>query len=181
MKIFCIGLSKTGTKSLSEALKILGYRTAHWVTDETTFRELRTGVWQISIMQTLDAIADIPVPVYYPQFDTAFPGSKFILTTREKESWLKSTQEHCKRVPFPALDSADAFYRAVMNGCLIYNRERHSYVYDRHLASVTDYFQMRPDDLLVMDVSAGDAWEELCPFLGKMIPSVAFPWKNRRK
>ena len=30
MKIFCIGLNKTGTRSLSDALEILGYRSLHW-------------------------------------------------------------------------------------------------------------------------------------------------------
>ena len=30
MTIFCVGLSKTGTRSLHDALQILGLRSTHW-------------------------------------------------------------------------------------------------------------------------------------------------------
>ena len=30
MKVFCIGLSKTGTRSLHDALQLLGFRSVHW-------------------------------------------------------------------------------------------------------------------------------------------------------
>jgi hypothetical protein len=40
---------------------------------------------------------------------------------------------------------------------------------------VKEYFRDRPDDLLVMNICAGEGWEKLCPFLGLAIPKVKFP------
>ena len=41
------------------------------------------------------------------------------------------------------------------------------------------YFANRPEDLLVLDVTAGDGWEPLCQFLGMPVPERPFPWENR--
>ncbi|HEX8335676.1 MAG TPA: sulfotransferase [Pyrinomonadaceae bacterium] len=35
--------------------------------------------------------------------------------------------------------------------------------------------------LLVMDITAGDGWEVLCPFLGVEIPDRPFPHENRTR
>ena len=44
------------------------------------------------------------------------------------------------------------------------------------------YFRDRPDDLLTINVCAGEGWEVLCPFLGfDTIPVEAFPWVNKRR
>jgi hypothetical protein len=45
---------------------------------------------------------------------------------------------------------------------------------------VHDYFRERPDDLLVLNICAGEGWERLCPFLGQDVPGIPFPWANRR-
>jgi hypothetical protein len=36
----------------------------------------------------------------------------------------------------------------------------------------------RPESLLVMDISAGDGWDVLCPFVGAPPPAVPFPHSN---
>ena len=53
--------------------------------------------------------------------------------------------------------------------------------YKNHNREVNEYFKDRPDDLLVMDVTAGDGWEKLCPFLGVDIPDIDFPPANKAK
>ncbi len=53
--------------------------------------------------------------------------------------------------------------------------------YYRHHEDVRKYFHNRPDDLLEMDITAGDGWEKLCPFLGLSIPSQPFRESNKRK
>jgi hypothetical protein len=51
--------------------------------------------------------------------------------------------------------------------------------YGRHLTAVAGRFADRPGDLLVMDITAGQGWEALCPFLGLEAPAgVAFPVAN---
>jgi hypothetical protein len=48
-----------------------------------------------------------------------------------------------------------------------------------HAARVAEYFSGRPDDLLVLDITAGDGWPPLCRFLGRPVPDAPFPATNR--
>jgi hypothetical protein len=50
-----------------------------------------------------------------------------------------------------------------------------------HAAAVRAHFARRPQDLLIMDLEAGDGWDELCPFLGCAAPRRPFPVKNRSR
>jgi hypothetical protein len=83
-KVFGIGLGRTGTKSLAYALRQLGINVVHYPDDLKTYQELSTGNYNFSLLQTLDGITDITVAPFYPHLDDLFPGSKFILTVREK-------------------------------------------------------------------------------------------------
>jgi hypothetical protein len=53
--------------------------------------------------------------------------------------------------------------------------------YQNHNRQIRDYFSGQPDRLLVMNVSAGDGWEKLCPFLAAEPPGKPFPHANRTK
>jgi hypothetical protein len=96
-KIFGIGLSRTGTRSLSEALEILGIRTAHLPLDRRTYRELASGVYALTVLTTCDALTDITAAPFYRRFDQTYPNSKFILTARDKDSWMRSMQRLNRR------------------------------------------------------------------------------------
>jgi hypothetical protein len=69
-------------------------------------------------------------------------------------------------------------HRALYGGD--FERERFREAYFRHVDQVTRYFKGRDGDLLVLDISEGEGWEKLCPFLGKPNPGVAFPWNAAR-
>ena len=43
---------------------------------------------------------------------------------------------------------------------------------------IKEYFRDRTDNLLVMNICAGEGWETLCPFLNKHTPNVQFPKLN---
>ena len=49
--------------------------------------------------------------------------------------------------------------------------------YFDHNEQVCGYFKDKPNKLLVMDMSAGDGWDELCPFLGVRKPDCDYPRK----
>jgi hypothetical protein len=91
-KVFGIGLSQTGTQSLAQALTRLGFNVIHSPDDEVTLRELMIGNYNFSILKDFDGITDITVTPFYAQLDKLFPDSKFILTVRDKESWLRSLE-----------------------------------------------------------------------------------------
>ena len=47
--------------------------------------------------------------------------------------------------------------------------------YKQHNAEVREYFKHRPEDLLVLDMSRGAGWRELCPFVERPIPGLPYP------
>ena len=193
-KVFGIGLSKTGTGSLTEALTLLGYRTLHWPADLVTqvevYRFFATGEAGIhlSVLNDHDALTDTPVCCLYQALDKAYPGSKFILTVREKQAWLRSYHGHWHRYP-PMFserpDSLVAHYSHFLNERLYGTQSADpqilSRAYDRYTAEVFDYFRERPQDLLLLDICGGDGWSKLAPFLGVATPEVPFPWENQAR
>ncbi len=182
-KVFGVGLSKTGTSSLTEALNQLGVRSIHYPYDERTYNELRDGNYKLSILEEYQGVIDLPVVPFYAQLDRIYPNSKFILTVREKDAWLRSCELHWRLMMgwwdnFPQFRRFHEFISACVYGTLKFNCERFAYVYDTHVRNVREYFKDRPGDLLVIDICGGEGWEKLCPFLGLPIPAAPFPHAN---
>jgi hypothetical protein len=177
-KIFGIGLSRTGTLSLTTALEQLGIVATHYPNDKATRDELRRGHYSLSILDHVQALLDIPVSPYYAQFDHIYPEAKFILTTRPLESWLRSMENHFSLYVEHMRDDFDDFVHACVYGALYFSSERFRYVKELHERNVRDYFSGRPEKLLVFDVSQGDSWPELCPFLDLPVPDSPFPHAN---
>ena len=182
-KIFGIGLSKTGTSSLSEALNVLGIHCIHYPDDAVTLHELRSGQYKLSLLEKYQGVADTPVVPYFAQLDKEYPGSKFILTTRDMDSWLESVRKHWETSPQfehePLRKEFQTFIRTAVYGCVEFNEDRFRYVYETHYNNVIKYFKDRPQDLLVIDICQGDEWEKLCAFLGVEKPDVPFPHANQ--
>jgi Sulfotransferase domain len=182
-KVFGLGLSRTGTTSLGGALNKLGISTKHYPYDRTTYAELTSGTYRLAVLEKFDAIVDITVAPYYAQLDQAYPGSKFILTTRDVESWLQAIEKH-----FAFLESWDdmndqfrrftEFINACVFGSLRFNADRFRYVYETHLTNVSEYFRGRPDSLLTMDICGGEGWDRLCDFLDTPVPGEPFPHRD---
>ena len=187
-KVFGIGLSRTGTKSLTGALHTLGINTSHYPDDESTLRELVEGNYEFSLLQYLDGITDITVAPFYPQLDQLYANSKFILTIRNKEEWLDALRNHWQ--DRPAFADANAkrdihmhirrLLRSAVYGCYEFSYDRLSYVYDLHYETVLRYFQNRPGQLLVINICEGEGWEKICPFLGKPLVQHPFPFVKKQ-
>jgi Sulfotransferase domain len=164
-----IGLGRTGTTSLCEALRILGYVA---VGHNPQFEELRS----------LNGGADNGVTLYYKYLDYKFPDSKFVLTTRALEDWLSSMAYITEQRPLLSREEDVVIYRRMtLYETVTFDRDRFVQAYRRHHADVRRYFRNRPNDLLEMSVVAGDGWEKLCPFLRLPIPRVPFPLLHRRQ
>lgn len=171
-KIFCIGLSRTGTKSLTVALYILGYNVIHYPSDKESLNNLIDGNYNFGLLKDYDGISDITVSPYYAQLYKLFPNSKFILTVRNKEDWLRSFEKHWSdRPPFNDPNQNETYMkvrrllRASVYGTYKFNRDRMSYVYDLHKQNVLDFFKNKPDSLLVLNIFEKKAWKKLCKFL----------------
>jgi hypothetical protein len=159
-----IGLGRTGTNSFCAALSVLGYeRVAH----NPRFEDLAG----------LQGGADSGVVVFYKYLDYRFPGSKFVLTLRDLDSWLESMRFANARFPLSSrkFDEASIMRRMLIYETVEFDRDKFVAAYERHHADVRRYFVDRPGDLLEVDFISGAGWEPLCAFLGLPVPDAPFP------
>jgi len=176
-KVFCIGLNKTATTSLHEALETLGIRGLHWggpATRGQIERAMAEGRPLVDDFAGYGAFSDIQVlSDNFELLDRQYPGSKFILTTRDLASWIESRRRHVLRnVARKQQGQYDGDFLTVDDAA--WTKQ-----YREHHARVREYFADRPGALLVMDIAAGDGYEVLCPFLGLPVREGPFPWSHR--
>lgn len=178
-RVFGIGLNKTGTKSLHDAVAILGYSPVH-IGKQTSlliFQAIDQGrpVFEYCHPRVAegDAYFDArPMGRHFDVFDKEFPGSRFILHTRDLASWLESREKHVRA-------NQQLARRGLYKGqWLSVDRGAWNQEWHIHHDLVRTYFSDRPRDLLEIDVTSGEGWQKLCPFLEQEIPSVGFPWIN---
>ena len=177
MKIFGIGLSKTGTTSLAGALEVLGFRTRDYP-GLTTYTPGDLASIDPVVLGENDALTDTPIPSFYRALDQHYPGARFILTVRDMDGWLLS----CKKQFTAKLADKqnEAHNRLFMDlyGTTVFDETLFRSGYQRFVDGVLDHFRDRPQDLLILDIAAGQGWDELCAFLGKPVPAVPFPKSN---
>mmetsp|Transcript_6312 Transcript_6312/g.11255 ORF Transcript_6312/g.11255 Transcript_6312/m.11255 type:complete len:384 (-) Transcript_6312:1471-2622(-) len=118
--IIVIGFGKTGTTTLAQALRILGYKALHFneilyrlfPSDTPPFSDKdkltliqntiesagRMGPQkEYAVFDDVKAITDSPVPQFYLELVHAYPKSKVILSMRVLENWSVSQQKHFGR------------------------------------------------------------------------------------
>ena len=174
-KVFCIGSHKTGTTSLESALKKLGYRVqgSFGTKDEDIAGKVHEMAY--ALVEKFDAFEDNPWPVLYKELDERFPGSKFVLTRRPADAWIRSMVKDFASTETPMrrwIYGEDA-------GCPEGNEDIYVARYERHNMEVMEYFRDRPNDLLVFDLPAGDGWDKLCSFLEHKVPDQPFQHANK--
>ena len=175
-KIFGIGLFKTGTSSLGDALSELGYKTS---SDFIKLGISEDVFWDVNssdgfkpyfsiikkYLKNYDAFSDSPWLYLYRELDEWYPNSKFILTIRDPEKLAISDIKMWKRM-----------------GRKPKSKDEYIERYNKHVKNVKEYFKNRPNDLLILDVSSPNVWKELCNFLDiKNIPNKLFPKSNTEK
>jgi len=180
-KIICLGFQKTGTTSLAAALRRLGYTVGDALTrlnKEINWQgkdvDAQIAALTLEIAGGLEAIQDSPCAFMHREFDAAFARTKFILTTRDTDDWLRSYQRY-----FPDGNNP---LRRWMYGVRRFsgNEDKYRRIYDDKNAEIIEYFRNRPDDFLILDLFKGDGWLELANFLGKDMLKP-FPHKNKSK
>jgi 3'-phosphoadenosine 5'-phosphosulfate (PAPS) 3'-phosphatase len=176
-KIFGIGLSKTGTTSLAHALEILGYRTKDYV-GIAQYRAGDLSSIDLDVVNACDALTDTPIPSFYRELDKNFPNSKFVLTVRDKDGWLKSCRKQFTDKLAAKQNAAHNQLFMDLYGCTVFDEQKFLNGYEKFVNGALEYFKDRPRDLLVINVTAGQGWDTLCPFLGKPIPDIPFPKAN---
>ena len=173
-KVFCIGFHKTGTTSLGAALSRLGYRVcgAFGVRDPCIAE--RAQALAEDHLHRFDAFQDNPWPILYRYLDRRYPDSKFILTVRDPDQWIASACRH--------FGTQDTPMRAWIYGAghPVGHEQTYKRVFTEHNKAVRRHFSNRPDDLLVMNLTQGHGWPELCRFLNLPAPNEPFPKLNQK-
>jgi 3'-phosphoadenosine 5'-phosphosulfate (PAPS) 3'-phosphatase len=176
-KIFGIGLSKTGTTSLANALQILGYKTK----DNMGVVKYAAGDLSsvdLDVVDSFEAITDTPIPSFYREIDARFPGSKFILTVRDADGWLKSCKKQFTQRFAESQTEAHKQVFTDLYGTDVFDAQRFASGYERYVDGVREYFKDRPHDLLIFNIAAGEGWDKLCRFLERPVPDIPFPKAN---
>ena len=182
-RVFCIGLNKTGTSSLHVALNILGYNSVHAKTPdginikqkiESNFHE---GIDIIDGLKGytafLDWDKDETSHLIFKEFHKQYPKSKFILNTRELNSWLDSREKHVLRNQKKKKENPEKDI-----SWLEIKRDEWEKHFKEHHRNVYEYFDDKKDELLTYDVTQNQGWKPLCDFLGCAVPRTAFPKAN---
>jgi hypothetical protein len=161
IRVFQVGASKCGTSSLANLFNASGVRSIHHdagkLAETMYFNQLNKrpllsgGYENYTGYFDMESIMTSP-PIYGPllffkELDKQYPGSKFILNTRDRASLLKSmAAPKINGVPY-----LDIFARqhkiSKVEALKMWNR-----MLDEHYKNVLEYFKDRPNDLLVFDI-----------------------------
>jgi len=177
MKVFGIGLNRTGTTTLGACLKQFGFN--HISLDRISFENYKKQEFDpiFDRIEEFDSFEDWPWPLIYKEVDNLFPDSKFILTIRKTpETWFESL---CRHADY----TGPTDYRKYIYGYpMPHDRKQHHLdYYLKHIKDVTDYFKNKPEKLLTICWENGDGWEKLSPFLGFECPDFQLPHKNNNR
>jgi hypothetical protein len=180
--VFGIGLSKTGTTSLNDALEILGFRAEHLPPStrvDAQGKIMLNWPWWLS---KSDAATDLSVAAVFGELRMLFPNAYFIYTPRDLDKWLDSCRRHfthdlaARRVAqknFHLMELSQAFY-----GSFLYDEALYRAAYERHDQTVRAAFQGDPA-FLEFDLISNADWAPLCNFLDRPIPDRPFPKSNK--
>lgn len=148
------------------------------------------------VYDDIEVFSDFPAPLYLDELMGAYPDAKVVLTIRDTESWWESISGRYGTHP---IRSIGLFGRITMNlnfktwprqrydrsrmfklasrkmayGSVVPKELNYKARYEHHNNQVMS--KVSPEKLLVMDICAGDGWENLCPFVGCEVPEQDFP------
>ncbi len=161
-KIFGVGLSRTGTTSLNEALIMLGIPAMHF---PQSFEDIENH----------RASTDSPIALQFAALDEYFPGSLFVLTRRDMGEWLHSVEKYWASFDHFAFSPNIVDLHKKLYGSANFDRDLYAQAYAHHCDRVVKHFASRPDDLLQIEICAGAGWGPLCEFLQTSVRSDPFP------
>jgi len=197
VQIICLGLSRTGTTSLSEALDILGFGPCYHTysiiikgkTDFDAWFKISDGLSTPeefdAIFQGYHAVLDEPAAHFPGELYAAYPDAKFILTTRDPDKWVTSVQNTI----FPTIGlvqkmkdrtPVNEFFLTWFRDHLLkkfYGPDTFTNPKRIILEHNENVERIIPEDKLLV-YQVGEGWARLCQFLNVDVPHAPFPRLN---
>jgi hypothetical protein len=183
-KIFGIGFYKTGTTTLFEALRVLGYHTINGDTPgsypgaddgATLIRQIDAGDFRLPTFGMFDAFTDNPYFRIWREIHAMYPDARYVLTVRDEEPWIASCVAFYQNRRIRPM-------RVWMFGPHAdpsrdeQSRQAWLDAYRAHNKAVREFFAARPGQLFEFDPTRERGWERLCAFLQAPVP--AYPWPH---
>ena len=203
-QVIVAGMSRTGTKSIKQALEILygnNARAYHMtevlnqpkhleIWSDLAFgrRQVSQQVWE-QLLDGYIATTDMPCAFYFKELAEAFPNAKVVLTVRDESEWFES---FCRLLVvvhrfqyLRFLPPLNRFwpYGTKLNQMVFGDRafERSEPVREVFIEAYRQHNErvrqsIAPDRLLEFNVQQG--WKPLCEFLELDVPQSDFPHSN---
>jgi hypothetical protein len=199
MKVIGVGLGRTGTNSLKEALELLGFGPCYHMFNVVE-QPKRIRHWQAAVdgepvdwdevFAGYESVLDFPAAVFWRDLVRHYPAAPVILTVRDPERWYDSAARTifskaiaAQRRPLPGRvafrtltrlsPDFGAFTRMV--GAIVVQRLFAGRVGDRDYAIEVfnrhskDVIAEVPADRLLV-YDVAEGWAPLCEFLGVPVP-----------
>ncbi len=160
-KVFQIGFNKSGTTTLHKFFAANNIKSVQYVNGNLALSIANNHKNGLPLLDGpfADYVAYFDMNyIYYPQLDIGkdlfkeldkqYPGSKFILNTRDKNKWLKSRCRHIIEHRYSYLTHSACQNRISEEAMLA----QWSKDWDEHHKAVIEYFKDRPDDLLIFNI-----------------------------
>ncbi|OTB08604.1 hypothetical protein M426DRAFT_7343 [Hypoxylon sp. CI-4A] len=207
MKVLVLGMPRTGTQSLADALEQLGIKPVYHM------REVGKNQHQALWIEALDAkfegrgepynrerfdqilgpyegLADYPAAIFPAELITAYPEASVILSLRDsEEAWLSSMEstlwhQHTHQPtpwnPSPMAPLADRYHRHCWGDDLPKHGRQAYRAHNELVRTLAGDHGRR-----LLEYKPGDGWGPLCEFLGVDVPAGAFPrsddWKEYKR
>lgn len=175
MKVFGLGLNKTGTTTLAQCFKHFGLH--HLTCRRNLLEAYRAGRIEeiFAEIEAFDSFEDWPYPLMYEEIFARYgAGARYILTTRLSiDVWLASLKRHALRT------HPDRHCRLLAYGYDYPHgfEAEHAAFYERHNDRIRHFFATPERSSLLLEVcwERGDGWPALCRFLGYPVPDLPFP------
>jgi hypothetical protein len=159
--VWIVGFPRCGGASLCHALEILGWNPLH-----------NPRNWDQ--LEGHNAAGDVMITAHWRELYRMFPGSRFVLNTRDFGAWTRSL----RRIPgfWRSGFLYDRYYRQAVyqtddkDDVMTLGR-----VWEQHHTNVVT--TIPPGQLLVFPQPF--TWEPLCRFVNRPVPGNSFPWLNR--
>lgn len=173
MKVFCVGWHKTGTTSVAEFLRRIGFLTV----DDAYRVSPQIAGYETYIQKTLrgfDAFADMPFPLMTDRLVRDYPDAHFIHTVRDEDDWMESAIRQFSGTTHPIRERAYEGY-ADPEGHEDAWRLRYR-LHNRHVESLSSQME----HYLKIDIEGENKGEQIADFLGKNVKDGLFPHLNQK-
>ncbi|KAJ6444599.1 acyl coA binding protein domain-containing protein [Purpureocillium lavendulum] len=209
MQVLCLGLSRSGTDSLRNALTILGYDNvyhgfvitssqredcAFWVPlmRQKYARQKETlppGIDFDSVLAECEAVTDGPANVFGEELMAYYPDARVVLNRRKDvDAWYASMRRTCLQVfgwPMWVMSWFDTELCWLWWNFWEVMLGYYCGDFERYGKQVAvEHYEKLERSLAqqkrdYLEWTVEDGWEPLCRFLGKPVPGMPFPDGNK--